>query len=1015
MTSSRTTQSQWAVCNRLMCAALVTVAWTAPAKAGGQDLRAAAKIQQELGKPFCYFLVPSDVLGFKDCPEGTQVTYDGAFNTGFSEFDLFAGAPLAPVNERVKTLHNGYLPIVEYTFVRDGLVYKVQALGAPLDLDPRNVLINFIRVTVTNPSAEPARGGAAAEFVDRHGKARCDLGCQDWYRDRYMKADVFAKSGQVKADSGKAWRDEHLLYTYPENAWQKVGGHHHQVAYEISLEPGASQQFDFKVPYVPVHKSHGAVVEAIAAAGYDDYLARVEAFWEDQLRQAVQIDLPDPKVVNTMRSSIVYDLIARDISSDGKRYIQKVNEFQYDNFYPRDSAYIIRTYDLLGLHDIAGQTVEHFLTYDDQGRPNGLRRLMPDDWGQSLWAIGSHFRSTGDLNFAKRVYSAIPPHVAAFEAACQRDPLGLWPAAGLYDNEMINGHYTGHSFWALLGLREAINLARSLHKEDDAIAFTQLHDRYRERFMKRLNAVAAQAEGYIPPGLEDPAAGCDWANGSAGVYPFGVLKPHDPLVTATVQTIRDYKYREGIMTYGPNAWYVKERSRYMAPADPGWLHHYDTFYIAQTLLARGEQRKVIEDLYSVLAHTSATNAGFEFTIRPWGDRDPNGNYPPHGWFAARYNELLRNMLLREEDDDLHVASALSPVWIAPGKRVSVGKGATTFGTLSFDIDATASGAVVDFQARWRNPPRRLLFHVPWFVELTSAAADGQTINNDGRVVVVPPTVKKLELAWRWKEKPDLSYRRAVLHYLDKYYHRPPDADYCFLFPTPRPPRLRNEFGVFTESIDVDMYVPGGAGTIYYTTDDRPPDEKATRYTGPVHLTETTTLNAVAITDDGRRSGTTQVTLTKAAPRPPDNPARSAPGLRYQVYHGVWKTLPDFSAMDVISESTASTFSLDQVNVRDDHYGIVFSGYIRIPRDGAYRFFTASDDGSRLSIGSTRVVDNDGLHMWREESGVIALGEGLHAIQVTFFERDGAARLRVSYEGPGIEKQEIPAAAIARSE
>ena len=117
----------------------------------------AVTLAEEQAAPFCWFLVPSDVIGFKDCPEGVQVTYDGAFNTGFGELDLSVGLPLKPVDQRVKTLYKGYLPIVQYGFTRDGVSFQVQAYGAPKGLDPTENLVCYIRVTVKNPGQKTVR------------------------------------------------------------------------------------------------------------------------------------------------------------------------------------------------------------------------------------------------------------------------------------------------------------------------------------------------------------------------------------------------------------------------------------------------------------------------------------------------------------------------------------------------------------------------------------------------------------------------------------------------------------------------------------------------------------------------------------------------------------------------------------------------------------------------------------------------------------------------------------------
>ncbi|HEX8547155.1 MAG TPA: T9SS type A sorting domain-containing protein, partial [Cytophagaceae bacterium] len=81
---------------------------------------------------------------------------------------------------------------------------------------------------------------------------------------------------------------------------------------------------------------------------------------------------------------------------------------------------------------------------------------------------------------------------------------------------------------------------------------------------------------------------------------------------------------------------------------------------------------------------------------------------------------------------------------------------------------------------------------------------------------------------------------------------------------------------------------------------------------------------------------------------------------------------------------------------------------------SYNFFTNSDDGSKLFIGSTLVVDNDGLHGDQQKSGTIGLKKGLHTIKVTFFERNGGEVLNVRYEGVNIAKQLVPDTILFRA-
>ena len=97
--------------------------------------------------------------------------------------------------------------------------------------------------------------------------------------------------------------------------------------------------------------------------------------------------------------------------------------------------------------------------------------------------------------------------------------------------------------------------------------------------------------------------------------------------------------------------------------------------------------------------------------------------------------------------------------------------------------------------------------------------------------------------------------------------------------------------------------------------------------------------------------------------------------------------------------------------RKDAFGTKQTASIRIPKSGKYRFFTASDDGSRLYIDKKQVVENDGNHGIVERSGSVQLSEGLHEIVVTYYDNGGADGLSVYWQGPGIRKQKVPTHAL----
>jgi hypothetical protein len=990
----------------------------------GQTATTQPTLAEERAGPFSYFLAPSDVVGFKDCPQGFQLTYDGALNNGFGEFRLLAGKDLQPIDQRVKTLYEGSYPIPEFSFQRDGAAFHVRMWALPKGLDPRENLIAYVQVKISNASTQSIDTGIGAIYGPRGSRNRAEMPCRPWYRDRFMNFGLWSQRSDRQGVSAQAGRGPwvtvetsgHVVFGYDAaqkgavssvvlkdpNAPGLDGRFWPKVASSITLAPGQGVIVDYAVPFVPIAQGTPLTSE-LGDAGLS--LKKASAFWDGIYRSASDIDLPERKVTDTVKASLAYMLIARDVLEDGEHFMQTVNKFQYHDFYFRDTAFFARVYDMLGLHEIAKQTVDYYLVYD-KGKPVDVKRIGEDDWGQSLWALGQHFRSTGDLEFARKVYPALLPHMRVFREQIAKDPLGLWPKTGPYDAELIDGHYTSHSFWVLLGLRDAISMAKSLGKSDSAREWQSQYDLYLSRFLARLAKMTSRTGGYIPPGMDEPAAGRDWENVTGGVYPFRVLSPEDPRVAKTIRTVREYKWREGISTWGTNAWVLQQAAKSGQYPDTGTLHDYLTYSATETMIALGMQREVLEDLYATLAHTSSTHAGFEMGAAPWGARDMAGNYPPHGWFAARTIELLRNMLVREDGDTLHLASVLSPVWVQPGQTIHARRLATDFGPVSYSIASGSRGAVVKIDANWRIAPAKLLFHVPWFLTVSWARADGKKLAVKKGVIALNPAVKRLDLAWKWNEKPDLSYARAVQLWLQKNYNPQADTDRNFLFPRPSRPALASPVRTFLGTYDMALRSRSGIGTIRFTLDGSDPTATSAKFTHPVRLTRTTQVKAVEVWPNGRMSEQMEITLRKLEFRDAVQTSDLEAGLRYQAYDWDGSLLPDFSTLTPVKEGIDPAFNLAATQPHEDNYALRFTGLIRIPHDGLYTFSTGSDDGSRLWIGDDLVVDSDGLHAYEVVSGEVALRAGLHPTTVEFFNKTGGKFLNVFLEGAGTKREPL---------
>ncbi|RIV43014.1 PA14 domain-containing protein [Flagellimonas pelagia] len=124
------------------------------------------------------------------------------------------------------------------------------------------------------------------------------------------------------------------------------------------------------------------------------------------------------------------------------------------------------------------------------------------------------------------------------------------------------------------------------------------------------------------------------------------------------------------------------------------------------------------------------------------------------------------------------------------------------------------------------------------------------------------------------------------------------------------------------------------------------------------------------------------------------------------------TVDNIPTSGALGTGTYTSFDVDALQNQEDpgdtdYFSIRYDGYIQIDAAGSYTFYTSSDDGSKLYIDGSEVVDNDGAHGTQERSGSISLTAGLHSIRVLFFENGGGETLTVQYQGPSISKQNIP--------
>ena len=236
-----------------------------------------------------------------------------------------------------------------------------------------------------------------------------------------------------------------------------------------------------------------------------------------------------------------------------------------------------------------------------------------------------------------------------------------------------------------------------------------------------------------------------------------------------------------------------------------------------------------------------------------------------------------------------------------------------------------------------------------------------------------------------------------------------NVNYRFPSPTGLKERYTFKDG---EGVKINLIPFPVDGTVHYTTDGSQPTKDSPIFKGPMTIKKSMILKARNVTKTGRMSITTTSTFRKLVMKKASKLKLTdvKRGLKFSYYDEIQKKLrgvPNFSKLKAKRVGVQAVFRLPP-EIRSNFFAINFEGYIKVPSDGTYTFYTRSDDGSLLYIGDEKIVDNDGLHgAGNLVSGQVLLKKGFHKIRVGYFQASGGKSIKVVYEGPGINRQAIP--------
>lgn len=500
------------------------------------------------------------------------------------------------------------------------------------------------------------------------------------------------------------------------------------VRYRVLLEPGDTHVIYTVIPgWLPKFEQAARV----HALDYDVLENSASTYWTERASQCMRIEIPDRRLQNVFNATLQHFLLALTKNGNKRECYPNVAMLYYGSI-GSESSPIIRALDMRGLHSVAEQCLNAFLSTqsefmpdgDYQSKAGGFYRFWPIytvNQGGVLLALADHYKFTRDDQWLQRVAPAIaagcdfivrerkrtmrlapdgakPLHYGLAPAGCVADPrdwqysfmLNAWFYAGLKNAADVLAH-ADHS------KAQALNVEAAAYKECILRAFkesvalspaTRLRD----------NTSVPSAPSYL--GLRgfstdvkdsvDPdrrhGYGYDCTIGPFHLFNCGVLPPDDPLVTAMLNYLED---RFFLFTPLPSRvdldhlatdWFNLGGFEKLQP----YYVHYQEAY-----LRRNQIPNFLRGFYNTLASIADPD-----TLTFQEELDFGGGQPHKTHEEAWFFHQIRHMLVMEEGMDLYLAPGTPRGWLNDGERMSVENAPTYFGKVSYRLRSSlASGSI----------------------------------------------------------------------------------------------------------------------------------------------------------------------------------------------------------------------------------------------------------------------------------------------------------------------------------
>ncbi len=522
---------------------------------------------------------------------------------------------------------------------------------------------------------------------------------------------------------------------------------------EWTVAPGETRVGWLVRPYA----AYAADLPALRARNWEEDFIAAKQAWHELIGRAARIHVPDSEVERAFLACLADCFIMRE-PVPGGRIAGTPGTDGYRAASPCETAIIAIVLDQLCLHEESDKGYSVF--FESQGDdgdwadPRGWAHLMWLTAGFKSWAAIEHYRHTRDRAYLERVY----PRMLASSRFHERErartrvldngekPLtyGLMPPGmgdcGLKDGDNLYGVFLPHNFWAVYADEVTLESARILGRTDDIPELERIRTTARDDLLATLDRGAIQEDGYRwIPGVAGKTCGSRW--GALNVLtPCAILPPDHELVSGTIRNLESKMSPGGL------------------PLNTGWMP--DGLWVAIALdnlaeahLVRNEGDAAAALFYATLNHGTPLFTWCEERGPQPGAADTTGDRQ-HLWTPVAVVRALRDMLVMEDGDVLHLARGIDREWLASGEPVGVDGASTHFGGVSYSLrlDKTAHAITGKLAFAGDGPPSAMVhLRIPGSLTVKSVSGDGSPeLTPDGAAI-------------QWKQPKGTVQFTAALH------------------------------------------------------------------------------------------------------------------------------------------------------------------------------------------------------------------------------------------------------------